>query len=202
MTDRPEFQELVGDEGTPEELERLRRVHEALVAAGPPAELSPRLGSPPRVEESRVLAFRRRSPATLIAIAAALVVAAFLVGYGVGENRNGFSSKASVPMHGLGRLAAASATLQIGGQDSAGNYPVRMTVRDLQPLPRGGWYELLLSKNGKPTLSCGHFRATAESVTIQLSVPYDLSERGTLFDGWVVTLHRPGTKAAPVVMTT
>ena len=35
----PDFRELVGDEGTPEELALLRRAHDLLVAAGPPPEL-------------------------------------------------------------------------------------------------------------------------------------------------------------------
>ena len=43
----PDFFDLVGDEGTPEELERLRRAHDLLVAAGPPPELSPRLAEAP-----------------------------------------------------------------------------------------------------------------------------------------------------------
>ncbi len=44
----PDFHELVGDEGTPEELAKLRRAHDLLIAAGPPPELSPRLAEPPR----------------------------------------------------------------------------------------------------------------------------------------------------------
>src|SRR5262249_36852154 len=43
----PDFRELVGDEGTPEELAKLRRAHDLLVAAGPPPELSPRLAEAP-----------------------------------------------------------------------------------------------------------------------------------------------------------
>ena len=35
----PEFDDLVGDEGTPEELARLRSAHQMLIAAGPPPEL-------------------------------------------------------------------------------------------------------------------------------------------------------------------
>src|SRR5581483_793290 len=67
VTNEPDFRELVGDEGGREELDRLRRVHELLVAAGPPAELSPRVANPPQVEESKVLEFKRRRPATLLA---------------------------------------------------------------------------------------------------------------------------------------
>jgi hypothetical protein len=35
MTNEPDFRDLVGDEGGREELDRLRRVHDLLVAAGP-----------------------------------------------------------------------------------------------------------------------------------------------------------------------
>jgi hypothetical protein len=202
VTNGPDFEELVGKEGTPAELERLRRVHDLLVAVGPPPELSPALTRAPDVEDSKVIRFGRRRPATMIAIAAALAVAAFLVGYVVADKRTGFSASASVPMHGVGRLAAAHADLAIGSHDVGGNYPLQMTVRGLPQLAHGGWYELLLSKHGRPTLSCGSFSVDGRAVTIRFSVPYDLSEHGKLFDGWVVTKHTPGQQTAPVVMTT
>src|SRR5262249_40404017 len=41
VTNEPDFRELVGDEGAGDE--RLRRVHDLLVAAGPPAEMSARV---------------------------------------------------------------------------------------------------------------------------------------------------------------
>jgi hypothetical protein len=202
VTDDPRFLELVGDDGPPEELERLRRVHDLLVAAGPPAELSPALEKPPAVTDSKIVAFRKRRPATVIALAAALAVCAFVAGYVVADHRTGFSAERTVPMHGVGQFAAARASLQIGGQDAAGNYPMEMIVHGLKRLPKGGWYELLLSKNGKPTLSCGVFRGQAEAQTIRLSVPYDLDSFPKLFNGWVVTRHLPTGRSTAVVLTT
>lgn len=203
MTGGPEFRDLAGDDGTPAELERLRRVHDLLVAAGPPPELSPKLAEPPAASDSKLVAFRQRRPATVIALAAALAVVAFLVGYVVADRRTGFSAERTIPMHGVGQLVAAQASLQIGEHDSAGNYPMQMTVHSLKTLPEGGWYELLLSKNGRPTLSCGVFRGNMESQTIRLSVPYDLDSFPKLFNGWVVTQHLPDSPdQAPVVMTT
>ena len=45
MSRPPDFDELVGNVEEPDERERLRRVHELLVEAGPPPDLSPALSS-------------------------------------------------------------------------------------------------------------------------------------------------------------
>lgn len=203
MTQEPDFRELVGDEGDREELDRLHRVHELLVAAGPPAELSPHLTSAPDVEESKVLEFKRRRPATLLALGIAAAVAAFIIGYSVGARHNSFSAQGPpIPMHGIGQMAAARADIKVGSHDSGGNYPLQMTVQGLPRLSKGGWYELLLSKHGQPTLSCGSFALDGGRVSIRLSVPYDLNEFGKLFDGWVVVEHAAGQRVAPIVMST
>ncbi len=205
MTNEPDFRDLVGEEGRPEELDRLQRVHELLVAAGPPPELSPAVANPPDVQESNVLEFRRRRRATVFVLAAALATAAaFVIGYAVADKRAGFSASHIVPMHGVGQLIAAKADIKIGSHDSGGNYPLEMSVKGLPQLPRGGWYELLLSKNGRPTLPCGDFAADGVPTTVRLSVPYDLSDlrKSNRFDGWVVVRHVPGAPTTPVVMTT
>lgn len=205
MTNDPDFRDLVDDEGTPQELDRLRRVHELLVAAGPPPELSPAHQHAPKVpEESKVIEFRRRRPAAVFAIAAAIAVAAFAIGYAVAGRNAEFQSSISVRMHGLGAQSAAAGEIQVGNHDSGGNYPLEMSVKGLQHLPKGGWYELLLSKHGKPTLQCGDFVIDGAETTFRLSVPYDLAElhKAKAYDGWVVVRHVAGSTAAPVVMTT
>jgi hypothetical protein len=205
VTDDPSFRELVGDEGSSEELDRLRRVHDLLVAAGPPPELSPAHAHAPQIEDSKVIEFRRRRPATVFAIAAAIAAAAFVIGYGVGHRRNpAFEAAAVVPMHGLGAQTAATASISVGKHDTGGNYPLEMSVKGLPKLPKGGWYELLLSRNGRPTLSCGDFAVDGQETSFQLSVPYDLTEmrKAKRYDGWVVVRHVPGQRAAPIVMTT
>jgi len=202
MSTPPDFRDLVGDEGTPEELAKLRRAHDMLVAAGRPPELSPRIAEAPRTSapESRR---QRWIPRAAFGLAAAVAAAAFGVGYLVGDHGPAeFSGSRSLEMHGVGQLAAAHASLAVGDHDTAGNYPLKMTVRGLPQTPRGSWYELLLSKRGRPTLSCGTFATAGRMVTVQLSVPYDLSNFPKLFDGWVVTLHVPGQEHVPVVMTT
>ncbi len=197
----PDFRELVGDEGTPKELARLQRAHDMLVAAGPPPELSPRLAEPPKTPE-RERRFHRWRPQAAFGLAAVVAAAAFGIGFLVGGHPNRFPESRSVQMHGVGQLASAHATLALGAQDNAGNYPLEMTVHGLPGTPAGAWYELLLSKQGRPTLPCGSFAVDGGSVTVRLSVPYDLSQFPKLFDGWVVTLHVPRQKHVPVVMTT
>jgi hypothetical protein len=196
----PDFRDLVGDEGTPEELEKLRRAHELLIAAGPPPELSPRLAeAPPTRRWSDVVSRHRRQ--SVFALAAAIVAIAFAAGYLIGDRGEGFQEDRSVEMHGTGQLVDAHGKLAIGEQER-GNYPLEMTVRGLPALPEGGWYELLLSKQGRPTLSCGPFTVEEGEVTVRLSVPYDLSKWPKLFDGWVVVRHLPDKEYAPVVMRT
>ena len=205
MTQDPDFNELIGDEGSPEELDRLRQVHQMLLAAGPPPELSPAQEHAPKVpEDSKVVEFRRRKPMAVYAIAAAVAVAAFAIGYAVAGRNAAFHSSASIPMHGLGIQKAATADVQVGSHDNGGNYPLQMSVTGLKRLPKGGWYELLLSKKGKPTATCGTFIVDGGETTIRMSVPYDLPDwhKQKLYDGWVVVRHLPGQKSAPIVMST
>jgi hypothetical protein len=198
----PDFRDLVGDEGTPEELAKLRRAHDLLIAAGPPPELSPSMAEPPR-SIGNVSWLPRRRREAVFGLAAAVVAAAFGIGFLVGDHGSKeFPESRAVPMHGVGQLASAHATLSIGEHDTGGNYPLQMTVRGLPKPPDGGWYELLLSKNGRPTLPCGSFSVGGREVTIRLSVPYDLSDFPALFDGWVVVEHVPQQKHIPLVMTT
>jgi hypothetical protein len=204
VTNDPDFRELVGDDGAPEELDRLQQVHDLIVAAGPPPELSPAYEHAPKIEESKVYEFKRRRPTAVFAIAIAAAAAVFAIGYGVGNRGNSFASAAEVPMHGLGAQAAATANISVGKHDTGGNYPLEMSVKGLPHLPKGGWYELLLSKKGRPTLPCGDFAVDGGTTNVRMSVPYDLTElhKAKLYDGWVVIRHAPGTKSAPVVMTT
>ena len=54
MSDTPNFRDLVGEGLPPTEQERLERVHEMLIAAGPPPELPPELED---VNNGRGMAF-------------------------------------------------------------------------------------------------------------------------------------------------
>ena len=186
MTHRPpEFDDLVGgDDLDPGERARLRRVHDLLVAAGPPAELPPALAASEH-REAAVVPFRRpsrRRQGVAAVLAAALAVAAFGVGYFVGDRTGESSAEPEfvLPMTGDG----ASASLAVFPLDEAGNWPMKMTVVGLPPLPPGQRYELWLTKQGRLAESCGRFVVVAEGRTIvALNAPYRLRA----FDGWVVT---------------
>ena len=195
----PDFHDLVGDEGTPEELKRLRRVHDLLVAAGPPPELPPRLADAPGPGRSPALVAwlpRRRLEAALVA-AAAVIAIAFAAGYLVGGRGPGFQAAHTVTMHGVGRVAAA-ASIEVGKKDAQGNWPLLVKVRGLRPLPPGGYYVLYLTKNGKPKASCGTFTVGGKLTTVRLSVPYQLWH----YDGWVVEAYEPGKGEGEPLLTT
>jgi hypothetical protein len=189
----PDFHNLVGEEGTPQELERLRRVHDLLVSAGPPPELPRSLARAPRTG-ARIFAFPATRPRLAAALAAAAMVAVgigFGIGYSVGGS-GGFPAKFTRPMHGTAQAARASALIDVAARDPNGNWPLRLTVRGLKPLPKGSWYILYLTKGGKPVESCGFFNVSSSVTRVKMSVPYDLRDFGKLYDGWDVRAHTRG----------
>jgi Anti-sigma-K factor rskA len=196
------FEELVGGgDLTPEEEARLRRVHELLVQAGPPPDLPPELERPTRPPTAEILQFPllpKRRWALLAVAAAAVLLVVFAGGYLVGHAKpTSFSAQRVVPMHG----GSALAVLQLGRSDSVGNWPMLLEVNGLpQQRNPGAYYELWLTKNGKPIAPCGAFRVAKRTTTVRLSVPYAL--RG--FDGWVVTRQPPRDhgRPGPVVLST
>lgn len=172
----PDFDELVGSDVDERERARLRRVHDLLVAAGPPADVPAAISSPP------VVGFRRRRIA-LGLLAAALVVAAFAGGWLARGSGDSFEVRREVPMRGTDSAPIASGSLSLGYPDQHGNWQMVVRVSGLRPLPEGGYYELLLTKDGKPVAACGTFKVgLSGQTTVQLGASYKLSE----FDGWVV----------------
>jgi hypothetical protein len=197
----PDFHELVGDEGTAEELAQLRRAHDLLVAAGPPPELSPRLAeaptTAPRAARSTWLPRRRRGSAFVLA--AGLVAAAFGVGLLIGNRGSSeFPANGSrIAMHAIVGGSAATGSVQLGQRDAVGNWPMLVRVSGLKPLPKDQYYELYLTRNGKPAAYCGAFAVNSSGrTTVRFSVPYTLKR----YDGWIVTPSVP--KQAPAVLTT
>jgi hypothetical protein len=102
-----------------------------------------------------------------------------------------------VPMHATAAGAGASATIHVGELDSAGNWPLKVEVKGLKPLPKGGFYEMYLTRHGKPVATCGTFRAV-DSQSVRLNAPYKLSN----YDGWVVTREGRGAHIHPIVLRT
>lgn len=190
MSRPPDFDDLFGDEElSPEERARLRQAHDLLVHAGPPAELPPALANPPETAATvRFLPRRRRIAALLVA--AALLLVAFGGGYLVAHHGRASAPAVAftVKMHGTTRAPEAVASLQVLEKDEAGNWPMLMRVRGLEPLPKGGYYELFLTKNGKLGPACGTFRVHGGTTEVPLNAPYRLKR----FNGWVVTRHVDG----------
>ncbi len=186
----PDFEELLGgEELSSDERARLRLAHDLLVRAGPPPELPPALAEPPATGATVRFLPRRRRIATLL-IAAALLLVAFGGGYLVAHHGRGSSPSVAftVKMHGTGPAREAVASLQVLEADDAGNWPMLMRVRGLKPLPKGGYYELFLTRNGKLGPTCGTFRVHDGTTEVPLNAPYRLKK----FNGWVVTQHVPG----------
>jgi hypothetical protein len=182
-TPPPNFDQLVGTDLDPRERDRLRRVHELLVAAGPPPELSTEVDAPPTGASVHALP-RRRGRGAIAALAAALGVLVFAVGYLAGARGDDPGTFDVVGMTGLGPAQDASATLEIYDVDEFGNWPMRVEVRGLQPSSSTGrLYELWLTKDGRLVAPCGRFSAEDDGMTvIPLNAPYRLSE----YDEWVV----------------
>jgi hypothetical protein len=171
MSDR--FDELVGEIADREESERLRRVHELLLAVEPPADVV----APP-------IQLHRRRPQRLALLAAAVAaLALFGAGYLVGDAGDPDAVRV-IPMAGVGEAPGASASIELLPDDEAGNWPMNVVVRGLEPSrDRSDWYELWLTRDGKLAASCGRFIVKAGRNEVRLSVPYGLRR----YDGWVVT---------------
>ena len=199
MTRSPDFDELVGTDVPGEQRERLRRAHDLLVQAGPPPELSPELEKVPWPDDALapVVGRRReregkswaRRPVVLAAALATAVVVGFVLGDAGGPNENSIDVRQTVELHGTDLEPAALATLKLGRADRTGNWPMVLHVKGLPKLEGGGYYDLYLTKGGKPIVSCGTFNADGNTV-IRLLAAYNLER----FDknGWVIVRKVPG----------
>jgi Anti-sigma-K factor rskA len=177
----PDFDDLIGPDVPAEERARLRRAHDMLVAAGPPPDVPQSLEEPPA--PGRVVPLSRRRSAWLGLAAALALAAAFAGGFLLGDREETFETRRDVVMRGTDNAPNASAVIELGAADSQGNWPMLVKVRGLKPLPAGGYYELLLTKDGRPLATCGSFKVKAAGdTTVRLGASYDVSK----FDGWVI----------------
>jgi Anti-sigma-K factor rskA len=187
MTNQPrDLRDLVGDDVPADELQRLQRVHDLLVRAGPPPDLPGELAEPPE-PDATVAFLPKRHWRPIAALAAALALAVFGAGWlaaSAGDD-SGESFPATdflVAMHGTPAAPNAVASIAVAERDEAGNWPLAMTVRGLPELPDGRQYELWLTRDGKLAVPCGTFRVEGDTVAY-LNAPYRLRQ----YDGWVVT---------------
>lgn len=199
MTGPPEFHDLVGDELPAEEQARLERVHDLLVEAGPPPELPPSLAEPPNRRAQAPSWLPRRRIGAALSLAATIAVVAFLGGYLAGFGHSSFDSTREVAMHGTSGAPGARGVIKLGATDEVGNLPMVVTVRGLPRLSGRAYYELFLTRKGKPVAPCGGFNVKAGATTVRFTVPYSLRR----FDGWVVTRQDPADhERGPVLLTT
>ena len=202
MTRTPSFDELVGADVESAERERLLRVHELLLTAGPPPELSPELERGPtlamtlgRGRRDRVV--KRR--VMLLAAAILVLAAAFFGGYVAGNGSNGsLGSARTLQLSGTQAAPAALASLRIEPADKAGNWPMRLNVEGLPKLPRHAYYEVYLTRNGKPWAPCGTFVSAGvkHGTVVTLNAPYEFHKG----DSWIVTRQDPGVHEPGVVV--
>jgi hypothetical protein len=203
MSEPRDLRSLVGDDVDAAELDRLGRVHELLLEAGPPPELSPTLRSPPSVGRERrswtFSWFGSPRTAAAVAIAAAGAAAFFGIGYLAGHNSGGgFHARRTVLMHGTSVAPNARASIEVGSADANGNTPMLVHVSGLAKLGGRAYYELYLTRQGRPVLTCGTFNAGTR-ISFRLTIPYKLKG----YDGWVVTRERWKTPhPGPTVLTT
>ena len=137
MTRPPELADLIDADGSPEERARLERMHELLVAAGPPPDGE--MPEPIRASATVIPFGPRRLRVVGLAAVAAAVLLALGGGYLLGTRGDGFGSTARVAMHGVAPTAGATVDLDIGREDTSGNVPIEMHVHGLPASrPRAG----------------------------------------------------------------
>jgi len=191
------FDELIGPEVEGAERERLRRVHELLVEAGPPPEMTPELEAGPSLAVTIGIRQRKvkiRRQVMLLAATVAVLALAFLGGYLTG-NSGGTTAERTLQLSGTPAAPHALASLQLEPKDAAGNWPMKVSVEGLPTLPARSYYEVYLVRGGKPWASCGSFVVAqgARGTTVQLNAPYRLQPG----DSWVVTRHQGFTDGEP-----
>lgn len=197
MTPEPDFDELVGTEELGgHERERLKHVHELLVAAGPPPELSPALETGPTL--ALTMGRRRthtwRRPALLAAALVVLALAAF-GGYVAGNNGGTqFSAVQTLRMHGTEAAPRAVGSIAIGERDGP-NWPMRIVAKGLPPLRGREYYEVWIVRKNQAPARCGGFLIQNGSVRTYLNAPYKLKGAG-----WKVTRQNPGERNPGLVV--
>lgn len=171
---RPDFDELVGADLDQAERARLERVHELLVAAGPPPE--------PRASHVELPARQRRRGA-LLALAAALAVAAFSLGAALVDGSTSRTLDYEETLVGTAEAPAAQASLLVFDIDDAGNWPLELRVEGLAPAAGGRPFELWLTRDGELAALCGSFLTSPDgSAVVPMNAPYRFDE----FDDWIV----------------
>lgn len=185
-----EIRDLVGDDVTADELERLRHADALLRAVPPPPSVVPHsLG----IAVMDLVRPRRRLLAPWrLAIAAAAAVAILSFGIGNRVGTDDFAERAAIPMEATREAPGASALIRLGEPDASGNWSLRLEVRGLPELPPRAHYVLWLARDGRYAGTCGTFRVGEDgSAEVEMNASYRLED----FDAWVVTARHPDDAA-------
>jgi hypothetical protein len=180
----PDFHELVGEDLSPEELERLRRADALLRSVpAPPSQVPHTLTqSVARLAERSETPWSRRRLALGIALAAALAAAAF--GLGRWTNGEDFETRFTVAMQPTESARDAAAVIRVGARDEeTGNWQLELDVSGLPQLPEDEFYYLWLAKDGEWEASCGTFSVGEDDTTVRMTVSYRLPD----YDTWVIS---------------
>jgi hypothetical protein len=187
VSERNDLRELLGDDVTDEELERLARVDELLRSVpGPPAQVPAALTARVRRLAAASSPWTRRRTVAAIGLAAALAALTFGIGRWT-ASEDAFSVRRVVPFERTDAAPGnAWARVELGPRDDAsGNWQFELDIGGLPPLEGNGYYVLWLEKDGEWGATCGTFNVGEDATTVRLSASYRLRD----FDAWVVTAH-------------
>ena len=196
----PDLDELIDRDAGDHERARLQRVHDLLVAAGPPEELPPQLAAGPTLGMTlgRKPGGRGRRRILLLAATLSVLLLAFLFGYIAGNHGGGVAAHWTLRLAGTRAAPTALASLRILPPDASGNWPMELTATGLPRLGPKEYYEVFLVRDGKISAPCGSFVSSRQdgAVDVTLNAPYRLHGHDT----WVVTKQRAHDRTAGTVV--
>ena len=182
-----DLRDLVGENVSAEERERLARIDALLRTVPPPPEVPSSLTrAVAQVARPVESPWTRRRLAGSVALAAALAAVFFGLGTRVGGG-DGFDERMRVSMQPLPAARGAAAEIRVGERDASGNWTIELDVSGLPKLPEGGSYVLWLAKDGEYGATCGYFTVGTGTTTVRMNAAYSLAD----YDAWVITAHLP-----------
>lgn len=199
MSRAPDPEALIGPSLPGSRGDRLRRVHDALVRAGPLPDLPASLRQPPQIDVRAPRVDRKRtSPLPRVAAAAAAFLLAGAASSTYALTDSAQTRRGTLAMHATPAAPDARGVLTVGTRDHAGNVSITLHVRGLPSLPAGSVYEMYLTDKSRVVGACGVFRTDGGATVVHFNVPYELGE----YSGWVITRKELRRSLAVPLLTT